>query len=117
MIHNAIAQAHFSPSSCSRSPVLLNAPSGIMIRSGSNGHGYAPQRKGLKIMGGPGRQPDDSVALANALVLRLRDNVAIDGIMDDRALGFQLFSREQSDLVHSLYAVPTRETSTDRFSI
>jgi hypothetical protein len=57
MIHNAIARP-ISLSSCSRSPVLLNAASGIMIRSGSNGHGYAPRRKGRETPSVKGPRPD-----------------------------------------------------------
>jgi hypothetical protein len=101
MIHNANAK-----------PMLLSFfPAGKSACSKRAVRHFDPERRRRPSIFNPrrGLRNPKAKLLANALELRFWDDVAVYGIMDDRALGFQFVSREQSDLAHPLDAVPTRK--------
>jgi hypothetical protein len=91
-----------SPISRAFAHIASNALSAIMIRRGLNAH-----RNFFRPMAA--ERANQATRLANTLELRLRDNFAVDRIVDGRGFGSQLVDRQQSDLAYTLYAIPSRK--------
>ena len=92
-----------SPASGANStgPPIRGTESAVSLQVHAPGRGESP-------ICGPIRRPRASRwRLADALVVRLWDNVAVDGIVDGRDFGSEFVIREQSDLTDPLDAVPT----------
>jgi hypothetical protein len=90
-----------SPISRAFAPIASNALAAIMIRRSFNPTTIFRPTARLA--------PMRRSRLSDTLELRLRDNFAVDRIVDGRGFGSQLVDRQQSDLAYALYAIPRRK--------